>query len=129
MAAAIETLRIIQESDYLEHTIALGERLRAGLDQAASAHGFTLHQSGPVQMPQVLFDGDHDFRIGFAFASAMLERGVYMHPWHNMFLCAAMSDGDIDMALKAAEEAFTEVGACLDTLTPHPVLQVVLANR
>ena len=46
-------------------------------------------------MPQVLFDGDPDFRTGFAFAEAMLERGVYEHPWHNMFLCAAMTEADM----------------------------------
>ncbi len=129
MAAAVETLTILRETEYLEHVIALGERLRAGLDKAASEHGFTLRQSGPVQMPQLLFDGDHDFRIGFAFAAAMLERGVYVHPWHNMFLCAAMSDADIDMAITAADGALTDLGASLDTLTPHPLLQVVLANH
>ena len=36
----------------------------------------------------------------------MLERGVYVHPWHNMFLCAAMTEADIDDALDAAEGAF-----------------------
>ena len=28
----------------------------------------------------------------------MLDRGVYVHPWHNMFLCAAMTEADIDGA-------------------------------
>jgi glutamate-1-semialdehyde 2,1-aminomutase len=36
----------------------------------------------------------------------MLRRGVYVHPWHNMFLCAAMTSADIDLALAAAEGAF-----------------------
>ena len=35
-------------------------------------------------------------QLGFAFAEAMLERGLYVHPWHNMFLCAAMTEADID---------------------------------
>ncbi|MBO0729821.1 MAG: aminotransferase class III-fold pyridoxal phosphate-dependent enzyme [Acidimicrobiaceae bacterium] len=129
MAAAIETLTVLRESDYLEHIIALGERLRAGLDKAASEHGFTLRQTGPVQMPQVLFEGDEDFRVGFAFASGMLERGVYVHPWHNMFLCAAMSDADMDMAITAANGALAEVAATVDNLTPHPLVQAVAANR
>ena len=36
----------------------------------------------------------------------MLDRGVYVHPWHNMFLCAAMTDADIGQFLDAAEGAF-----------------------
>ena len=40
-------------------------------------------------MPLFLFDDDPDLRKGFCWSSAMLERGVYVHPWHNMFLCAA----------------------------------------
>ena len=57
-------------------------------------------------MPSFLFDDDPDLRKGFCWSSAMLERGVYVHPWHNMFLCAAMTEADIDFALDAAEASF-----------------------
>jgi glutamate-1-semialdehyde 2,1-aminomutase len=127
MAAAIETLRILRESDYLERTIALGERLRAGLDRVAGEHGFTLRQTGPVQMPQILFTDDPDFRVGFAFAEAMLERAVYVHPWHNMFLCAAMCEADIDFAIEAAAGALAQVRANLAALQPHPIVAMVVA--
>ncbi|MCH7627429.1 MAG: aminotransferase class III-fold pyridoxal phosphate-dependent enzyme [Proteobacteria bacterium] len=127
MAAAIETLRIIRETDYLEHSVRLGDALRAGLAEAATRHGFTLRQSGPVQMPQILFADDPDFRTGYAWVEELLVRGIYMHPWHNMFLCAAMTEGDIDMALAAADEAFAAVRARIDTLEPHPVLVAMAA--
>ena len=127
MAAAIETLRILRESDYLERTVALGERLRVGLDAAAAANGFVLRQTGPVQMPQILVADDPDFRVGFAFAEAMLERGVYMHPWHNMFLCAAMSEADIDVAIEAAHGALAQVRTNLGSLKPHPIVAMVVA--
>jgi glutamate-1-semialdehyde 2,1-aminomutase len=39
----------------------------------------------------------------------MLARGVYVHPWHNMFLCAAMTEADIDFALNVADDAFKVV--------------------
>lgn len=126
MAAAIETLKILRTTDYLEHTIALGERLRNGLDVRAVKHGFTLRQTGPVQMPQILFDNDPDFRTGFAFATAMLKRGVFYHPWHNMFFCAAMTEGDIDFALEAADEAFAEVRKAEGQLEPHPIVVMLL---
>jgi glutamate-1-semialdehyde 2,1-aminomutase len=54
-------------------------------------------------MPLFLFDDDPDLRKGFCFSSEMLSRGVYLHPWHNMFLCAAMTEADIDQTLTAAE--------------------------
>ena len=127
MAAAIETLRIIRESDYLEHMIRLGERLRSGLDVAATKHGFALRQTGPVQMPQIMFADDPDFRVGYGWAEEMLARGVYMHPWHNMFLCAAMTDADIDLTLVAADDAFAALAARRGDLAPHPVLVALAA--
>ncbi|MFZ5669402.1 MAG: aminotransferase class III-fold pyridoxal phosphate-dependent enzyme [Pseudomonadota bacterium] len=109
MAAALETLRLVRETDYLERIVALGERLRTGLAERAAAAGFGFRQTGPGQMPLFLFDDDPDLRKGFRWSSAMLARGVYVHPWHNMFLCAAMGEADIDAALDAAEGAFADL--------------------
>ncbi|MBE1526488.1 glutamate-1-semialdehyde 2,1-aminomutase [Sphingopyxis sp. OAS728] len=129
MAAAIETLRIIRESDYLEHSVTLGERLRNGLDVAAAKHGFTLRQTGPVQMPQIMFADDPDFRVGYGWAEEMLARGIYMHPWHNMFLCAAMTEADIDATVAAADGAFAAVAGRRATLEPHPILVMLAAAQ
>ena len=38
-----------------------------------------------------------------------LKRGVYMHPWHNMFLSAAHTEADIDEALFATDRALRVV--------------------
>jgi glutamate-1-semialdehyde 2,1-aminomutase len=127
MAAALETLRILRETDYLEHMVRLGTRLREGLDTAAAAHGFTLRQTGPVQMPQILFADDPDFRIGFGWATEMLREGVYVHPWHNMFLCAAMTDADIDFALEAADRALGRLAVTRASLEPHPIVRALTA--
>lgn len=106
MAAGLETLRLVRETDYLERIQAMGQRLGEGLTERAAAAGFGLRTTGPGQMPLYLFADDPDLRKGFCFVSQMLARGVYMHPWHNMFLCAAMTDADIDTTLDAAEDAF-----------------------
>ncbi|HQP20448.1 MAG TPA: glutamate-1-semialdehyde 2,1-aminomutase, partial [Phenylobacterium sp.] len=84
-------------------------------------------QTGPVQMPLFLFDDDRDQRFGFAWCSHMLDQGVYMHPWHNMFLCAAMTDADIDLTLDAAERAFTQLRKEAPTLGPVPKMQFLVA--
>ncbi|HEX5263167.1 MAG TPA: aminotransferase class III-fold pyridoxal phosphate-dependent enzyme [Phenylobacterium sp.] len=106
MAASLATLSLVRETDYLERTIELGERLRRGLDEAAGRHGFGLRQTGPVQLPLIMFEDDPDAAIGYRWNAALMARGVYFHPWHNMFMSAAMSAGDIDFALEAADDAF-----------------------
>jgi glutamate-1-semialdehyde 2,1-aminomutase len=126
MAAGVETLRILRESDYLEHSVRLGTIWREGLDALAAKHGFALRQTGPVQMPQILFANDPDYRTGFAWGEAMLKRGVYVHPWHNMFFCAAMTEADIQFALAAADDAFAAVKAQQSSLEPHPVVMMFL---
>jgi glutamate-1-semialdehyde 2,1-aminomutase len=118
MAAALETLSLVRDTDYLERITALGQRLRDGLDARAKAAGFGFRQTGPVTMPLFLFDDDPDLRKGFCWSSAMLERGVYAHPWHNMFLCAAMTEADIDATLDAAEGAFAALKRDAAELTP-----------
>ena len=118
MAAALETLRRVRETNYLEHIEGLGGRLRAGLAERADAHGFGFRQTGPATMPLFLFEDDADMRKGFHWSSEMLARGVYVHPWHNMFLCAAMTEADIDQALDAADGAFKALKGQVGMLGP-----------
>jgi glutamate-1-semialdehyde 2,1-aminomutase len=106
MAASLATLKLIRETDYLERTIALGERLRTGLDAVAGQNGFGLRQTGPAQLPLIMVDDDPTGAKGYFWNNALLKRGVYFHPWHNMFMTTAMTDGDIDHTLEAADDAF-----------------------
>lgn len=106
MAAAVATQRALSASAGIEHLTAMGQRLRDGLDRLARRAGVGLCQTGPVQMPMVLFDDDADNAKGRAFCSAALQAGAYFHPRHSMFLCAAHQAEDIDRALLAAEAGF-----------------------
>ncbi|WP_426034033.1 aminotransferase class III-fold pyridoxal phosphate-dependent enzyme [Cypionkella sp. TWP1-2-1b2] len=109
MAAAVTTIKLLRDTDALAHTEAMGKLFRDGLHSAARANGYTLRQTGPVQMPMVLFDGDQDLRLGNAFCAAALRHGLYMHPRHNLFLCAAHQATDIERALDAAHAAFRDI--------------------
>ena len=106
MAASLATLKLVRETDYLERTVALGERLRTGLDEVAGRHGFGLRQTGPAQLPLIMVDDDPTGAKGYFWNNALLKRGVYFHPWHNMFMTSAMTDADIDHAVEAADDAF-----------------------
>jgi glutamate-1-semialdehyde 2,1-aminomutase len=125
----LATLHEIQTTDYLERTQVLASRLRDGIAKSAEAHGFGIRQTGPAQMPLILFNDDPDFRLGYGWASEMVKRGFYVHPWHNMFMCAAMTDADIDEALNAADGAFKAMNASRASLEPHPALLAMMASR
>nr|WP_314069917.1 aminotransferase class III-fold pyridoxal phosphate-dependent enzyme [uncultured Roseococcus sp.] len=109
MAAAIATLEELERRDVVGHIAALGQRLRDGLAERARGANVGLRQSGPVSMPLFLFDGDADFAIGRAFCQATLEEGAFLHPRHNMFLCAAHTEADIDAVLAASEAGFAAI--------------------
>jgi glutamate-1-semialdehyde 2,1-aminomutase len=129
MAAGVATLDLIRDSNYLEHTTSMGEKLREGLGKIARDNGFALRQTGPAAMPLVLFEDDPDFRVGYAWTSEMVKRGVYVHPWHNMFMCTAMTDADIAQAHQAADEAFKAVTRARTTIEPHKQLLAMFEAR
>jgi glutamate-1-semialdehyde 2,1-aminomutase len=111
MAAARATLKIARETGVPAHLHAMGLRLRQGLASLAAQHGIAIRQSGPPQMPLMLFDADPDVKKGRAFCSAAVRHGAFFHPQHNMFLSAAHGPDDIDAALQAAAHGFAVVAA------------------
>ncbi len=106
MAAAIATLQETKASNTIAHLVAMGQRLRDGLAKLSDQAGIGIRQTGPVQMPMVLFDDDADNAKGRKFCAATLRAGAYFHPRHNMFLSAAHQPEDIDKALSAAAAGF-----------------------
>ncbi len=109
MAASLKTLEIFQRDDSIAHMARLGQRLRDGLAAQAKAHGQMLHQTGPAQMPQILFENDKDVERGRLFTLEALRGGAYLHPQHNMFLSTAHTEADIDKALQATDGAMAAV--------------------
>ncbi len=109
MAAAIATIDKLKASDAVSHMRAMGQRLRDGIDRQAATHGLRLKQSGPPQMPVILFEDDDERQKGWLFCTEALKHGVYMHAAHTMFLSAAHSEADIDRALEATDAAMAVV--------------------
>ena len=109
MAASIETLSILEEENAPVRLKALGQRFRDGIYEQAQRHGHSVLQSGPPVMPTLMFEDDKDSKLGFAFCQAALKQGVFLHPWHNMFLSLAHTEEDIDLALEGTERAFASL--------------------
>jgi glutamate-1-semialdehyde 2,1-aminomutase len=106
MAAALATLTELRRLDGPEHMRVMGVRLRQGLAERAARHGLAISQTGPVQMPTLLFENDPEWKKGFAFCAEALRHGAYLHPKHNMFLSCAHAAADIDAVLDAADAGF-----------------------
>lgn len=108
MAASIATITKLRDTDAIGLMTASGQRLRDGLQAQARKYGLPLKQSGPVQMPVFLFEGD-DGSLGNSFCLEALARGVYFHPSHTMFLSAAHTREVVDETLQITDEAFKAV--------------------
>jgi glutamate-1-semialdehyde 2,1-aminomutase len=109
MAAALKVLEIVSRGEVVPALARAGARLMQGLEQAAARHGLQVRCSGPPAMPFMSFANETNFRRTQTFAAACACRGVFFHPHHNWFLCAAHRDEDIDSALAVADGAFAEV--------------------
>ena len=105
-AASLATIAAIEEEGAIEAMKVAGDALRKGLDEQAAAHGFALRQTGPSQMPLVLFEDDDMWEKNNFFVAEAVQRGVYLHPWHNMFVCTAHTPDVIAEALQRTEGAF-----------------------
>lgn len=111
MAAAKATIAELHALDAPRRLERIGARFREGLAAQSRAHRVAIRQSGPVQMPLVLFEDDTDVAKGALFCREALKRGVYLHHRHNMFLSTAHTEADIDRALAATDAAFAAVAA------------------
>jgi glutamate-1-semialdehyde 2,1-aminomutase len=121
MTAGIETLRALAEPGVWDGIVRAGERLFAGLGDAATAAGV------PAQPTQVgtmfgFFFTESPIRSWedakavdttrfAAFHRRMLDRGVYLAPsqFEAWFLSTAHGDDEIDTTIAAAAETFASM--------------------
>ncbi len=110
MAAALATLRIVEERGVADHVWALGQRLIDGLNAVARDLDVPAVAYGEPfpPMPFLRFDHPHpetNDALRTAFYEAMLERGVLLHPRHMWFISYAHKAADIDTTLEHARSA------------------------
>lgn len=113
MAASLATIDVLEREGAVAHMVRMGTALREGITSQAARHGFEVRQTGPVQMPFLSFVGDRNHAMAGQFCELALGHGVYLHPRHNWFVSAAMTDLDLAMALDATDKAFSELGQAL----------------
>lgn len=77
-----------------------------GLRQAANAAGLQVNVTGPPAMPYMTFADDPLFEKNRFFCGEAARRGIFFHPHHNWFVCAAMTESDILRTIDVASECF-----------------------
>ncbi len=101
----------------------LALKLMDGFKEAAKSAGITIQTDVRGSMFGYFFT-DHavknyddalksDTKLFAKFHQTMLKRGIYLAPsqFETGFVCDAMSEADIDLAVNAAKEAFLEIKA------------------
>lgn len=106
MGAALAVLDIIKNEGPIERMIDLGTRLGQGLEAGAEGAGLRIRYTGFPSMPYMIIEGDDNLERNRFFCGEMAKRGVYMHPHHNWFLSAALSDEDLQKTIDTAEVCF-----------------------
>ncbi len=124
MSAGIAAIsKINSDANLYARLEKLAKRLMDGFKEAAKCAGITIQTEVRGSMFGYFFT-DHavknyddalksDTKLFAKFHQAMLRRGIYLAPsqFETGFICDAMSEADIDLAVNAAKEAFLEIKA------------------
>jgi glutamate-1-semialdehyde 2,1-aminomutase len=62
-------------------------------------------------MPYLSFPGEDGYRLRDLFARECAAHGVYLHPRHNWFISAALTEGDMHLIADATGSALAAVAA------------------
>ena len=124
MSAGIAAIsKINSDANLYARLEKLALKLMDGFKEAAKSAGITIQTEVRGSMFGYFFT-DHavknyddalksDTKLFAKFHQAMLKRGIYLAPsqFETGFICDAMSEVDIDLAINAAKEAFLEIKA------------------
>lgn len=124
MSAGIAAIsKINSDANLYARLEKLAKKLMDGFKEAAKSAGITIQTEVRGSMFGYFFT-EHavknyddalksDTKLFAKFHQAMLRRGIYLAPsqFETGFVCDAMSEADIDLAINAAKEAFLEIKA------------------
>jgi glutamate-1-semialdehyde 2,1-aminomutase len=116
MAAALQTIEIVEREDVRQRVERLGQRLIEGLNSSVEKLGIPATAYGePLSaMPFFRFthpDAERNAALTRWFYREVLARGQLLHPRHLWFLSGAHSEADVEQTLHDCQ------GALCDTLS------------
>jgi len=110
IAAAVATLREMQERNVVGHLWRVGQRLIDGLNGICRSHGMErprAYADPTPSMPRFTWkpgteDGPSDPAHAYFFAECH-RYGLFFNSWHVAFVCYSHQDRDIDEALEICD--------------------------
>jgi len=118
-AAGLATLRVMRQPGTYERLNAVGDRLCAGLREVARRLDLPAQVLGRGPLANIYFTPEaivdyrssqkNDSRTTQQLGSALLDRSVLTNLSAKMYLSLAHTDGDIDQALAAFEDALRAI--------------------
>jgi glutamate-1-semialdehyde 2,1-aminomutase len=116
-AAGCAALDVLAEPGVYDRLRAIGARLRKGLVEAGTRHGFSVQAPGedavfgirftdrkPLRTWMDLTTADKD--LGSRWALELIKRGLLVNPNEKFYISIAHSDEDVARTLAIADEAF-----------------------
>jgi len=108
MAAALQTLALLEHARVLEHIAQLGTDLQREMQTLVREFGLPVSVSPYPQMPFLHFDADlgqNQARDRDRFYGTLAREGVFAHPRHHGFLCWRHDAADMERVLEACRTA------------------------
>jgi len=106
MAAAIATLKAIKEEGLIQKIKLDGERFIKTLGQQAGSYGIKVNLTGHPSMPYLTFHDDPRLEKNRFFCGQAARRGVFLHPHHNWFISAALTEDDLKKTFEVTDQCF-----------------------
>ena len=108
MAAAIETIHVLQEEKGVAYMWALGKKLMDGLKAIVHEMDVDAQVVGAPPLPYLRFTGRDDksreaLKMGFFLETT--KRGVLLHPNHCWFLSLGHTESDLEKTLDVARDS------------------------
>ena len=116
-AAGCAALDVLSKPGVYEHLRHIGSRLRRGIVESGTRHGFALQAPGEDAVFGVRFTDRRPLRtwmdlttadkaLGLRWALELLKRGLLVNPNEKFYISIAHSDADVDETLGIVEDAF-----------------------
>jgi glutamate-1-semialdehyde-2,1-aminomutase len=109
MVAALATIKEIEDKKGIEYMWKRGNTLVSGFEKLINDFNIEAQMIGLPVVPMLKFTSgntDLDNKFKEVFFSAMVERGILLHPNHHWFLSLAITEEDVRNTLNAAEDSF-----------------------
>ena len=102
MAAAIETIAVLQEEKGVATMWSMGKRLMDGLKKIIDEMGVDVRVIGVPPLPYILFKNE---KLKKQFYIETTKRGVLLHPNHCWFLSLGHTEEDLEKTLDVSRES------------------------